>query len=175
MPDTPFIGLVTGAPDGLTRHDGAWAMCVCRSDAMRHFACSVPRSLIQAAPALTSRLMVSLRPRLSHLAPGAAAGGRRSAGSAPPHRVRALGPYGCCRGAARAELSSSPPRAPVASRRRECSTSMPGIVSGALVDENRTQTTISRGSAGATIDNGRQVTGGGPGRGRAVEEGGILA
>ena len=24
MPDTPFIGLVTGAPDGLTRHDGAW-------------------------------------------------------------------------------------------------------------------------------------------------------
>ena len=24
MPDTPFIGLVTDAPDGLTRHDGAW-------------------------------------------------------------------------------------------------------------------------------------------------------
>ena len=150
-------------------------MCVCSSDAMRHFACSVPRSLIQAAPALPARLMVSLGSRLSHLAPGAAAGGRRSAGSAPPRRVRALGPYGCCRGSARAEPSPSPPRAPVASRRRECSRSMSGIVSSALVDETRTQTTISRWCAGATIDNGRQCMGRDPGRGRAAEEGGILA
>ena len=95
--------------------------------------------------------------------------------SAPPRGVRALGPYGCCRGSARAELSSSPPRAPVASRRRKCPRPVPGIVSGALVDETRTQTTISRWSTGARNDSGRQFIGGDPGRGRAAEEGGILA